>query len=43
VTSTLACSSLAASRVDVAGSGDSAFVSVYTDDRRELVASGDCR
>jgi hypothetical protein len=29
--------------IDVAGGGDSAFVSVYTDSRRELVASGDCR
>jgi hypothetical protein len=29
--------------IDVAGGGDSAFVSVYTNGRRELVASGDCR
>lgn len=29
--------------IDVAGGGDSASVSVYTDNRRVLVASGDCR
>ena len=29
--------------IDVAGGGDSAFVSVYTDDRRQLAASGSCR
>jgi hypothetical protein len=29
--------------IDVAGAGDSASVSVYTDNRRVLVTSGDCR